>query len=340
MLTFKKFRETVAPYAGRAGKCATTEEVSDFAIQIMQDLLISGSYAGVRKICVQARRGCISLPPEVDVPLKVKIDNRNANLWSKWFEFHSTDDSWGLEGQYPAGIYPAGQVMVEEGTDSPLIYEVPQGGSLLAVIGNCEEEEDATITIAGKDVTGRPIFTHFKGEKIFGEKFRIKKLDRRVGGVPFGTVTSVIKPETNGYVTLVAFDPETGQDTFLADWNPSETTPMYRRFRILHGDCAKCETVNLSILCRIKLKNSYLDNELTLFENKTIVQLAAQRVQAETNNDLPAAQYKDQALDKKLDQESGFKKISGSPVSVFFPTSGGSIRNINSGLGRYARGRW
>lgn len=318
-LTFSEIKRLVAPYAGRAGKCASSEEVSRFARDVMSYLLLSGSAAGTRKLCIWAYKGCISLPPEVELPLKARIDKRQANIWDKWFTFHSVSDD--LEA-----CPPAGEIIAEDGVMSPLAYMLPEAGSIIGVMGTCEEPEGPHISVQGKDTTGRPIYTYFRGKQVYGEEFQISKNQVRYGKVTFGEITAVVKPKTNGYVALFAVNPRTEEKVFLADYSPSDEKPMYRRFRIISRSCPS--VVHVTMLCRVRLKDNYLDNEITFFENSVAVKLAAQRLQAEDNNDANTANYKRQATEDLLEKEAGYKKISGGPVSTFFPLSGGAIKNI------------
>lgn len=316
-LLFGEIRNIVAPFAGRAGKAASSDEVADFARDCMQLMLYSGAYAGVRTVRVQACRGCVVLPPEVETPLKLRVDQRSAEIWNRWYSFHSADDTWDR-------CDPIGSLLIEDGTMSPLVYPLPEKGSVIGLTAVCEET--SFVTIQGNDVTGREVYTYYKGEKIVGEKFQLQKGTCKYGQVKFGTVTGAVKERTNGYVACFAIDTVTKKRQFLADWSPHEERPLYKQYRLRttdHGGVA-----NLSILCRVKLKDSYQDNELTLFDNRTAVLLAAQRLRAETNSDNNNAQYKKGALDQIQNEEAGVKSKSGGPLDVCNILSGCAVKNL------------
>ncbi len=318
-LTFADVKKLVAPYAGRAGKCYDAADTASFARSVMEYLLYSGSQSGIRKLCILAHRGCISLPPEVEVPIKVRIDHKVSTIWNKWYSFHSSSEGFDK-------CIAANDILIEDGSLTPLAYGLPTNGSVVGIIGTCEEEEGAFVTIQGKDTTGRQVYTTFNGEQIAGEKFLIKKNQLRYGKVRFGEITGITKPRTNGYISLYAVTPITDSRTFLADYAPSDEHPLYRKFIVNSTECANI--AHLSMLCRVKLRDSYLDNELTFFDNALAIQLGAQRIQGEVNNDAATANYKRQAVEDILEKEAGYKKISGSPIDIFFPLSGGTIRNI------------
>lgn len=318
-LLFKEIREIISPYSGRAGKCATAVETAVFARQVMQYLLHEGSSAGLRKVCILAHRGYLSLPPEVELPIKAKIDHKVASIWNKHFSFHSVNENFD-------SCPPIGEVLIEDGSQTPLAYNLPNGGSIIGVMGHCDEAADAAIIVQGKDQAGREIYTNYKGDQVVGEKLLIRKNTITYGQVSFGEVTAVLKPKTEGYVSLWAVNPAKDTTQFLADYNPSEERPLYRKFRVASRGCP--DIVHISMLCRVRLKDNYHDNEITFFDNSFAILLAAQRIQAEINNDLQTAGFKKAAIEDNLNKESSYKKIAGSPLDVYFPLSGGIIKGL------------
>lgn len=330
-LTFGEFRKICAPWAGQAGKCEDSEEVATFARSVMENLLYSGSHAGIRKICILAYRGCFTLPPEVEVPLRVRIDRTVSQIWSKWLSYYSVDASF---DRCPR----AEDILSEEGDYSPIQYQLPPGAWQLGVLASCDESEDARFIVSGEDEVGTEIYTTADGKQVVGESFKLKKGEIRYGKVPFKKISAINKPKTNGYVSIFAIDvscdpPKIKQ--FLGDFSPSEEKPMYRLLRITDKNCAPI--VHLSLLCRVRLKDNYEDNEITIFDNSFAVMLAAQRLQSEMNNNAEVANYKNQALTDILEKEAGYKKVPPGPIEVFHPLSGGAIRSLYPGRRRLGR---
>ena len=83
-LTFKQVKEAVAEYAGRGGKCPSSDTVNAFAVAVLDYVRLQGTWGNIRKFCFIAQRGCFTAPHELDVPLAVRIDNQVGNIWSKW----------------------------------------------------------------------------------------------------------------------------------------------------------------------------------------------------------------------------------------------------------------
>jgi hypothetical protein len=322
-ITFGRVKEIVAEYAGRGGKSPNSETVNQFAFRVLDYVRLQGTWGSIRKFCFIAQKGCFAAPPELDVPLKVRIDNKVGNIWSKWYAFHTVTAE--LDG-----CIPADKVLIQEPYFTPTQFDLPCSGACVAVLGTCPEQQGAELTVKGKDITGREvIFSYEAGEQHqIGERFDITQ-QMRVGQVHFGEITAISKSKTNGYVQLWAVDPITKTPIhLLADYSPVEELPQYRKFQVQSSACG--EYTHVTILGRIRLREYYADNDIVPFDSEMPILLTAQRIQAEARNDIEVASYKRQAVKDFLGDEHQFKKTpQGSPVEVFYPLSAGAIKNIN-----------
>lgn len=320
MTTFGDVRRLVAEYAGRGGVCPTSKTAETFARTVLESLLYSGQYGSQRRFDFVAERGRIALPPELQTPLQVKINDQVGTVWNKWMTFASVSDCL-------KGCEPLGRVIQEEPNPVFTVYDVPEGGSKLGVMGTCQESEDAHLIVTGQDITGREIITTFEGQQIVGEKFRIRKNNLRFGQVIFGKITGVTKSKTQGYVQLWATNHDASVNKFLGDYSPLEEAPQYSAIKLISPNCPPY--VKVSIIGRIRLKEKYADNDIIPFDSTFPITMAAQRIQSEANNDIQTAGYKVQALANIIENEAGYKKVNpGTPVNVFYPLSGGAVRGI------------
>lgn len=328
-ITFGKAKEILAKYASKGGSCPDDAEVDLFVKEVLQYIIYKGPQSALRTYCFQARQGCITLPYELETPIKVKIGDRSGDVWSQWFKYYDTpylnDDD----------CLPAFNALYEEGNTYPIVYDVPAGGSQIGVLGICSEADDAHVIVKGVDATGREIFTHHKGEQISGEYLSIVKGQIRVTTASFAKITNVVKTKTNGYVQLLAVDLKANTRCFLADYSPLEEIPAYRRCRLTK----RCnENSVITVLGRIRLKENYADSDVIPVENIAALKIAAQGLQLQENNDFQGAAAKDRAVDTLVTQENQYKKVSGGqPLNVYHPTSPGSIQNIVTGSFRRYR---
>jgi len=319
MITFGEARKILAPWADRGGKCASSDDVRLFVMQVLQYLLISGQYPTTRKFCFNAVKGAFTVPYELEVPLKVKIDGNVGTVWDKWFEFYNVGD---IEG-----CVPASNALHEDPNFYPTVYNMPDGGARVGCLATAHEGADAHIIVSGVDSSGREIVTNHLGEQIVGEYISIKYGTIHYTQASFAKITSILKSETKGYVQLYWVNPTSGKKGFLADYSPLEKNPQYRRYKVTSPHCGP--SVRVSILGRIRLKEAYADTDLIPFDNINTLQIAGQSVNARFNNDANLAAAHDTTMQDFISREANYKKPNtGQPIEVALITSGGSIRNI------------
>jgi len=321
-ITFGEAKTTLAKYAATAGRCKSSEEVTQFVHKVLHYMLISGQYGAQRKFTFQATKGVITVPYELETPEKVKVDNEVGTVRDRWFEWYPSNDG------FLKDCWPADRSLQEDPNYYATVYDIPQGGRRIATLGTTLEADDAHLIVQGKDPTGRDIFTNHAGEQIRGAYLSIKKGTIVHTQVTFSEITNILKVKTNGYVQLLWFTPETNTKGFLADYSPVEEIPEYRRFKITTPCNAVCK---VTILGRIRLKSYYSDRDVIPFDNLYSLTIAAQAVQANENNEQQIAQSKDNMLTSMIERENATKRIqNGKPIEVNPTTSAGRIRNTIS----------
>lgn len=327
-ITWGEAKTLISQYAGRGGQCPSADKVDLFVRQVLDYMLISGEYGNLRKFCFNAVKGCFTIPYELEVPLKIKIDEEVGSVWDKWFEFYNTNN---LEGD---NCFNFSDAAFEDPNYYPTVYELPGGGANVGVVGTCSESESANIIIQGIDTTGREVYTNHKGMKVSGEYLSIVKNEMRYTTTEFSKITGVLKTKTNGYTPLYWLRPKQNLKGFLSDYAPLEEKPSYRRFRIRSSKCGNC--VKVSILGRIRLRAAYADTDYIPFDSLYTLELAAQAVNANYNNDVATAGAKDKMMVDLITRTNEYKRVQvGQPIEVFHPTSPGAITNIVGGfLGR------
>lgn len=329
MIKYGVAKQILAKYASTGGKCATDPSVDLFVRQVLQYLLLNGSYGNERKFIFHAVNGVMTLPKELETPLKVRIDGAVGSVWNRWFEYHS--------GNWVDDNCLADNGVLEEPNLYPTVYDIGSCGAYPAVMGTCEEAEDANVIVKGEDPTGREIFSVHKGEKIVGVYLTVRKNKLTTTDIRFGKITGVSKSITKGYVNLVGLNDYDGLSrTLLADYSPYETDPAYRRIRIL----AKCPPIcKVSILGRIRLKDYYADEDIIPFDNLFLLQVAGQTINSMYNDNVEISIAQSKVAEYLIEKESIYKKVNnGQPVEFYRPLSGGVIKNAARMYGRYFRG--
>lgn len=320
MITYGDAKKVLAKYQGTAGTCASAADVDIFVKQVFQYLLYQGAWGNQRKFLFHAQNGCITLPRELETPLKIKINGAVGSVWNRWFEYHSGTE---LE----SGCLPAQDSLLLQPNLYPTVYDITTCGSYVGVIGTCCEAADAHVVVKGTDATGRVIYTMHNGEKIVGEYLTIKKNEITRSTVKFAKITEVAKTKTNGYVTLLQVSDDELQRSFLSDYDPYETTPAYQRATIIH--VPKCPPIcSVSILGRIRLKDHYSDDDIIPFDNLYLLAVAGQTINKMHNSDVQTAAAQDTYAKGLITAEGNYKTPNnGQTIEIFRGLSAGLVKN-------------
>ena len=317
-LTFKDVKLAISKYCGRAGKCADDETVSVFALEVMQQLLYMGEYGSLRTWEFFTNNGMITVPSDLELPLKVKIDRSVENVMDKFYNFynHTTLDH----------CVPFEKGLVEDINPYYTQFDLPPCGAHILAVPYCDEAEDAHLIINGLDEYGKEVYYPHDGQNIKGEYLSITKRCPAYTQTKFSKITGIEKTETNHYVRLYWYKPETGEKGLLGEYRPKDLHPSFRRFRVLGGKCK--DWYKVTILGRIRLFDSYADNDIVPFSNIRAIKLMAQQLQNEDNNELKAAQYKNQRIEQTLNSENNYKRTTSQPADVLHVVSAGNIFNL------------
>lgn len=327
-ITFGEARAALAEYAGTGGKCPTAEGVESFVLTVFDYMLQSASYGNERTFDFCAERGFITLPYELEVPLKVKVNDRVGTVYDRWFEYHPVKEI--------CGCVEAEGALIEDPNPVPIVYSL-DCPSHIGVLGIDCEDDDAHIIVQGLDALGNQIYSFQNGEQVAGEYLQIKRGVLKYTSVKFAKIQSINKTRTKGYVILYQYEPKTCAKKFLANYSPVDTAPSYRRFK-LRVPCSNCAQV--LVLGRIRLKPKYLDNDFIPFESRYQLQIAAQQINAMKSDNLQSGVAKDQFLQTLITRENSYKKVNnGQSIEVSIPRSGGSIRGIIQGTFGWFSGR-
>ena len=118
------------------------------------------------------------------------------------------------------------------------------------------------------------------------------------------------------------------QKSFLADYSPGEELPSYRRFKLTNPNY--CTTsAQVSILGRIRLKDSYVDNDVIPFDNIYALELAGQSMNASYNDQVDLAAAKSKMMEATVTEETEYRRVTnGQPVDIMLLTSAGAIKGI------------
>jgi len=110
--------------------------------------------------------------------------------------------------------------------------------------------------------------------------------------VAFRDLAGLSKPQTAGYVTLYAVDPSTNEMWLVGQYHPSDTLPMFRRYRITNKSYATsderiCTNILALVLCGYTKLTE--DDDLVAIDNLPALKNMMIAIDAENVGDLNKA---------------------------------------------------
>lgn len=324
VITFREAKTLLAKYCGKAGKCDTDPELPLFIKSVVQELLNRGAGGSIRKWMFWTQNGMITAPPDLALPTHIRIDgkcgsNVQGYVYDKFYEFY--DESTLADCQ------PWEKGVVEEINTFYTQYDLPSAGARIMAVPRCKEDADAHFIINGTDTCNKDIWMPRKNaEKDKGEYLTISKDTPKFTAATFTNITSIEKTITKDYVRLYWYYPETGTRSLLAEYRPNDIQPSFRRFRILGIDCDICYKV--TILGRVRFFDNYADSDIIPITSLRALKLMAQTLQADDNDKIDVSNYKDNRVERVLDNENKYNKTPSATLNIEHETAPGSIKNI------------
>lgn len=233
------------------------------------------------RLCVTS--GCLVLPREVAVIEAANIDGVPLTMGNLWYQFvhpHGECGEGRTNGAVPCkgfvgpcgccGCHP--MVMQDQGTMASFARTTSDNCRLRFYPGNAADV-GKKIIVQGYDSNNIWVRTTIDGVRADGEQVTL--------ALPYvetvtvwnpGAPTGVIKEQTAYRVLVYAADVDDGTETPIAEYQPSETEPMYRVVNIPNyrgGNCGCGSSGTQTLLAVVSLQNIPLqhDNDWLLFTN-------------------------------------------------------------------------
>lgn len=246
MLIVSQVRSSIENVLGTCDDSVFYDKVNE-AIEILANFGHWEPFIGFMDICTH---GCnVTLPDDVEVPLMINVGGHPAQYRNKWFEFHlngpgseccngSCSWSWDDKGDFPT-------------------YRELNSPSRLAAYPEVDEDKSANVRIYGYDEHDKWLMED-NGTGIMTDGLSLPLFNKSGYGLPSSIrtkrITRVTKPETKGFVKLVALDNDGVQ---LGYYRPYETVPQYRRIVVSGNGCnalSNCSTWNTWVRMRYRRK--------------------------------------------------------------------------------------
>lgn len=281
--------------------------------QARERIINSGKWKGmIFDANFDASLGYITLPRDAESLLGLHVNKGIYGIQSKWYEYIV-----GGGGKLPEDMPDIGSA-IDLGEDF-VTMEDPAAPSQILFKTTNSADTGESIVIYGKDVNGNDIYD---ANGNLGETLSLAAPSGSVvTSAVFAKITSVLKPYTVGNVEIYAVTLPV--DTLLSVYQPGETSPQYRRYRL------KVYDANTVVTGRCKLRYFPLvaETEPLLPANIGALKMALMALTYEDAND-PAASdgYWGRCyglLNQQLKENRGAAKFV--PNLKFFPSGITSI---------------
>jgi hypothetical protein len=264
---------------------------------------------GYVSFCINS--ACLTLPKEIQTVQAVAIEDAPLRPRNQWYELLTGGPGGSLRGGWLNGS------IVDRGEGHVLFQGI--GSTPLAIKVYSDQVEDATaeILIQGFGGQATRVRTNHDGTIVDGEYVAIDNATPATSVTEWVEVTGIIKPRTNGFVSLYAVNAD-ATETLLAIYHPDETVPSFKRYYIPFLDREDQDwPVNLKAFVSFRYVPVYQDYDDLLITNPVALkQMLLCMNQEEAGNVQLAKYYEDSCfamLAAEAARVAGPQTITGPP---------------------------
>lgn len=335
LITLKMAKDALAKYVGD-GYCSDKSEVVDGINEAIELLIVEGHWKyTLSTMRLVVRNNCVVLPKEIETILKANSCTKPVNVWARAYEFME-----GGPGTMDFGNNISRNDLQDLG-EYPTFYPIAGLVGKLILVSDSYSDTDKTILVRGFDTSGKEVFDE---DGIPGEQVPIlswvngvegslsqEDIDRCKSITSFSTISSVEKPVTSGSITMalitdsftdggsLSSSDDTGGIAYLAKYHPDETTPSYRRFRLLGTSNAEASTITMLVKKRAyPLKH---DSDILQIQSIPALRMMLKAIHEDNHGDVNLAEgYRAKAL--RILQKQLSNSLSFSSSLLDFRTEG------------------
>jgi hypothetical protein len=241
---------------------------------------VSGRWKGmIVEVDLDASQGYITLPRRCEAILGVTMDKAPRTPFSRWYSFVP-----GGPGQVTSSGHCGPDLILDAGDHHPVFRDPPYDVFRLRVKVPSVLDRNAGdyVVLKGADADGNSVFAADGSEGLLLNL----TTDSNTSTQYFSSVTGVLKPLTNGYLSLWAVNAN-GEETQIGEYEPGETNIGYRRYTIVRANSAQSPVVRA--LCKRRFVPVTSENDDIIPDNMGALKLGLISLKYEDTNDLERA---------------------------------------------------
>lgn len=239
------------------------------------------------EVDLDATQGYVTLPRRCEAILGITVQKIPRTPFGRWYSFVP-----GGPGEITSAEYGGPDLVLDKGDDYPIYRDSPYTSfRIRAKVPNAADRDIGNyLLLKGTDTDGNPVHGADGSEGISLNLTASENTTTQY----FSKLTSVLKPLTNGYVTLWAVD-ASGNETQIGDYEPGETNIKYRRYVVERADDS--EVASVRALCKRRYVPVLSESDDIIPENMGALKLGLISLKYEDTNDLErATEYFTKAL--------------------------------------------
>jgi len=245
--------------------------------EVCERFFVSGRWKGMLvEVDLDANQGYVTLPRRCEAVLGITVAKAPRTPFGRWYSFVP-----GGPGQLDSSAYSGPDLVLDAGDSHPVFRDPPYEAFRLRVkVPNTSDRDTGNyIVFKGNDVDGNYVFGSDGSEGLQLDLISAENTTTQY----FSALTGVLKPLTNGYLTLWAVD-ASGAETQIGEYEPGETNPEYRRYRVERPSGS--ETPVVRALCKRRYIPVLSEHDEIIPDNMGALKLGLISLKYEDTNDL------------------------------------------------------
>jgi hypothetical protein len=303
---------------------ATDSRVVGYINEAQERLLYKGLWVDTyARYAITNSNGTITWPRQLETIEVVALDDRPGVVRNEWFEFLETGP--GLLDSTDGDSY----TLVDRGT-AVCFSDIDGTDKKLRVYSGATTDAGKRVLLQGYNATGEWIRTQDGATWIDGEYVTMTTTYADTVTL-FSELTGVQKPDTDGIVKLHEYKPSDSTSRLIAEYQPTEKRPTYRR-SLIPGLADDNTTVTVTVVGKLRFTPARVDTDWLFIGYEAALKEMVMSIRKAENNLVQEAQaYEDRAV--QLLQEQLLNHLGAGHVAVprFQNTNtfgGGGVANL------------
>ena len=218
-LTLGDIKTNIARLISMSG---TDTRVAGYINEAQQRLAYKGKWPGTyAKYSLTNTSGTITWPRQLETIESVAIDDKPGVVRNEWYEF--LESGPGLRDSSDGDSY----TLIDRG-EAATFSDINGVNKKLRVYSGVTADAGVRVLLQGYDADGEWIRTQDDGKWVDGEYATLTTTYVETNNI-FSSLSAAQKPITEGNVKVYEYLPADETQRVIADYQPTETHPVYRR---------------------------------------------------------------------------------------------------------------